>query len=1812
MKKSTKLLTLLLALLLVFSLVIMAACTPPDESENGTTDDETETVTDTAAIANGSFAAATGPTASYVKNNVTGWTISSGGSLSTGSSNVKTGVVDLFGDVNNSDAKEKFNARKGEINDEIDFPGVDPQTPMTGDKYTDTNALVISISGSTKGSIYFAASDEAAVKSGKWYKLTFSVWTHLLGKDGEELNGAAIVVRGDTSVDYFSIDTQKNWQTYEVYIEGSDFEDREISVQLWLGHGPANLGSTDSGNSNYSPYFENGVNPYLAKGTVFFDNVRLDEITKEAFTNAFNDVVNKKENSDDDKQRYDSIAVEKADGGRMTAVSMIYPDPNFTAYRAHTSSSSASTTKFFHSAKLGEPENFTFVTGKEGLSSDDKDDFPAYSTSANNDNPKGIFDYSKLYELLLDEDGNPADKGGDDTAEYDGTTYQYTDLYHKLDSEFVAPAVGDFYNVGEGGALTANTPPDVDSKDSTALLIYHPENAISGGGYLSDYDYKFEKNKYYVISVWVYIWVPKIDKPQIPRYTGMDGVTATEYDDNYDQWLEDYEYYKESPEGPPDEGDDDYDADFNEFYKFMAWLDKIEKGDTPSDAEEDKEFRDFYNDYYLTTYTEYVNGDLKDYEDYMQFVKKDDGADKDGERAYDPKATVRLSGADLKDANSSKDAIGGWDKVTLYVQGNALADRNLQLELWYGEGEWGDDTLYPGGCFFDNLTVTVYDKMPTIENANWQQISVIDADSYDEFGLNNKVWGTEPDYSIPLTTKKNVSDEAKNWYYKPVDDRSNSAYFDVKYLPYAEAAANDAIGAFSFTKAAESGSTANYETVKFDVIQYSHTDYTASTLYFIPSYTAAGDNDGTATSGLHITPNKFYRLSLWAKTANFAEGSTFTVSVFDRETDAVINSSATVADIGELKDWTEISILFRANAVTSNDIYIVIEFGEGDFFNDESHAKGTIYLSAFTYQLLEYSEYNDATTGTYVKKASLASSSSYGSVSNGNFGSISTDNYSDDEDRDEGEESIFHENGNLIGEADPDGWDVSSAQTPIEAPTVSTSTTSYISWSMPGELEALLREGMTFYIFMNDFLEDDSVADDVPVYSLTVDKDSLPIKDTDGDFDFTYGDEEDGNTLYNGEYYVRAVYTGEDGKSYVSGASSAVKISGKTGNVSEIQVPAALDTHAVRMGIINVGSYDFKKVGLTEGYNYNMYGKGSAYRSTSSKNLLMIHSAYETYAGYQSSSMTFSANSYYRISVWVKTIDDAKASVTLANTSNAYELNTDYVGYDEANNGRYEGYVNINTGNEWKRFDFYVATGMNSARAEIELFLGNKYANNTRELLPGGTVTVGEKDQSYEAVSVSYGLSSGTVFFDDVYMTSIEEEEYNKLVYGFGNLDDADAEELRDELLKKNDDDSYFYGITAEEAAAIAAMDKDALVEKLAEVREYKVSVNENTVAYSDMLVLDKTTGTGSYFSNEYVFKLIKRFTDSFDNFDERDDDEEYQGDEPASFDHHAYTGFDQGEDDAPTILYGVYDRTNDLGYDTFINRLFDNDGNTALFDINKNDLKAFLSSGADAGDSKVLMLANLGEAGGQYYRSSSSFSFSSESYYKITFEAKYLPLGEAGNTEFRFVYNSADNEYETLQITPNAITDTEYTTYSFYFHNENTSSMSAYLQFNLGSNESIGDGEREELFNNGILLVDNITIENITEIDADAEGVPAEYTQYINGELTGAVTGGYVNELVETDEEEPEEEDPEDDGDKKIDPQVWLIVSSVVIGAIIIAVVIVLTYRKLKDKIKKKLQKPKVASKVPTDLEERVKKNDLNRKLEDKKKDIDADEYKD
>lgn len=1745
MKKSKKLLTLLLAALLVFSMLIMVACDPPgEEGGSGTNDKEDSAVSDGALISNGTFANATGTSTAYIKTNVTGWALSSSdGSWSSSAHGLECGVVDL--------SEKVYSENKSNINATLGNPGVAPNTPRdASSKYTDTNALVISMSeAEDAGSIFFSASTDPTVKKGKYYKLSVDVWTHILDADGNEYSGAAIVVRGDAFVEYLSIDTDQAWQTYEVYIEGSDFEDRKISIELWLGHGPDQMGSS----SNQNPYYPDTVNPYLAKGTVFFDNVILEELSVEngfcaEYEKAFDDIkaaYNASDVSDEYDQRYEGLASNIITGetfsGKMTVISFVYPDPNFTAYREYdASTTSTSYTRVFDTTKVGDALNYTWVLGKKDLK--DSDEFPVYGTISNSylsysTDPRGIFDLSKLYTFETDS------KTGDYVHD-DSGSLKPVDMFHKLSTSFVAPDAEDFYDLktGEFKALPGS------SADSEALLIYHINNAVSGAGYTSDYEFLIEAKQYYVVSVWVYIWVPEIDEPQPPE------------DDNYPE-LKDYSDI---------EGGMTAEERYEEAKRlYDEWIDKYNNGDKPLEEGEsgyDAEYKEFYEKYHAyRTSSDYVNWEEK-YDLWEKYCEYLPGNSKAEDPDTAPKATLRLSGADVDDVYGGVQ--GEWKELKMYVQGNALADRKMQLELWYGEGEWGADTLYPGGCFFDNLTIRKATP-DEIASETFQEISVIESGDYEGFGLT----AAQTEDYVALDT-----DDTKQWYYAKADDRSSDELVSIGTLSYAFANGSAASEDPALSGVAPMGAF-SVGGSEFNVVMVRHNDYTASTLYFKPAAPAEGSDE---KAFLTLQPNHFYRLSMWVKTVGLTD-STFGISVYDAATDAAVNSSASVSGIGQLDDWTELSVLFMAGAVDSNELYIVVTFGSGDIFTPENHAKGTIYLTAFTFGEVTYTEYNDASTGTYTKKASLSSSSSYGSVTNGNFSGISTDNFDDDV-----YEELFDKDGNLKGVADPGTWTESTPVSPLTAPTV-TETSGDLTWKG-------VNPGVTtgYYVFMNDFVDGNETRDGVVVAYIAADS---VTEDDKGELNYTYD-----IPVAKKDFYVRAVAV-IDGKIYISPAStarSAETVDVTSGSGSNTQPGKYTDDvtpvfDSFKSGIVNYKNYMEKGVKVIENiYSEDVATVNHHYRSTASENLLMISSGYETYAGYQSASTSFSANSYYRVSVWVKTVGNALASVTLQNTANALSINTGYFGYDEENNGRYEGYVNISTGGVWKRFDLYVSTGMSSVSAKIELYLGNKYAENTRVLGSGE-----------DTVEVSYGLSSGTVYFDDVYMTSIDESTYNMLVYGVKDPDSLDKDALRTEL--------ETYGIVYSDEDFNTMTEAELKVELLS-AREYRLSKDEaaGTVSYEDMFRLSDRAETGSFFDNEYIFKLIVRRTDSFDNFDERDEDEIYQGNDPASFDHYNSSSAETGDDDEPTSLNGVYDRNAHFGDSSFVDYLlagsaFDESGWTT------DTLKAFLQGGADANDRMVLMMANIAAPSGQYFQSSSSFSFSSESYYKITFQAKYLALGDAKNSEFRFVYDNSNGYWQSLPL--EATTGNEYETYTFYFHNASASSVSAYLYFNLGSNDALGDADRFQNFVSGIALIDNLTIEKMDEA-ADGEA-PAEYAEYmarVEAGTTLKTEAGYVKEAEPEEPEDPDDGDKDGDGENgKVNPQVWLIVSSVLIGVIIIAVIIVLTYRKLKDKVKKKLKKTKVESKVPTDLEERAKKKEFNRKLEAKKKDIDdLDDYND
>lgn len=1595
MKHSKKLLIFLLTVMLLIATVMsVVACTPPaDDTDDGTKGDSTSTVTESLLIANGKFANTSG--SAYVKS-ATSWTLTSG-VWSKSATGLVTGAIDL--------SAESFDNNKGTINSDLSAPGIAPSTPKDQDgAYKDTNALVISMSGSeSNGSAYFY-SGKGSIKKGSYYKLTVDVWTDLIldaTKDNSK-RGAAIVVSESTSAsgaivaETLSINTESQWQTYTWYIEGDKTQAKDIYVQLWLGYGPSKyrLGSDSSSDIE---------SPYIVKGTAMFDNVVLEKIEstdyEQALVNQYNDMTDATETAV-------VPAMQKVLGVNHNGTAVVSFDVKNRNFVYGSGISASSVSKLIETAKQSGATGYTVITGKEDL--EDDSEFPSYSATSD---PVGIFDLTKLYYTK--------------TATAEGATDDnYADSYNRVYAGFHAPEHGSLGVTYADGAYAFSSP--ANALESNAMLIYHSNYAISGAGVKSTSDIVIEKNAYYAISAWVYIWIPQIDRAS---YTG---------------------------EEPTDSTAADYQTKLDAYNKKNAEVDAYEA---------------FYS-------------------------------------AKDVYATLRLSGAttDTKPEVKTDGTYGTWQKVTLKVKGNELADRNVKLEMWYGEGEWGSDTLYPGGCIFDNISVEKFategDLNAVYSAGDISSWDSVDASAYNGFGL----VGATSDFTALS------SDATSGWTYALVDNKTHVDMTADDSNLYAGIVSGNtdwtAVNTPALNGITKPGDYKIGSDV-FDYVMLNHAQYTASKLTFKP----------TDTTTLHTDINKFYRLSMWVTTQGLKSGSTFKISVYDKETDALINSSATQSSLA-FTDWTEVSFVFRANGKEAGSMYIVVEFGSGDIYTPASHAKGALFITALTWTSIDYTEYKNA-SGDYLKSINLASTSSTdSSITNSDFANVSDDNFDIDEDDDK----VFDDNGKMTGIAKPTGWTASSVAYALAAPSVTVSNNK-LTW------KGVADEVTHYYIYTDKVVIDAATGK-------TGSKKLVKIIAVD---DSNYFDEDAESHVKTfkyspkttNSYYVRAVVKGTE--LYVSDLSSSKKVS--TPNSTETEnyikddsVDVALES--VKSGIIDTTNY----AGASNLYDSTT--EGLSYTSPASPNVLTITSDYLTYVGYtNSSSASLSANSYYRLSVWVKTVGDAKASVTIKNSSKILKVtNTD------ADQGEYVGYTGINTGDEWVRYDIYIVTNMTSGTLTLELYLGNKYANATTGITSDDGAT-----------KVCSGLSKGTVYFDDVMLTKLTDEEaYNKLV------------------------------IEGEEG--------------------------------NKLNLKDRSDVTGSFYNNAYYFKTIDYHTDSFDSFTKNDKDdnaaEKLLGGTAGAYSHDTHTPVyntegDILDNDHPNHVYGVYNR-NDISAELVDHMLDDSYASTAghaLADAYKSDkagFENFLKAGEE-GNNNYLMMANITRPSAQYYKSS-SMTMSATSYYKITFKARLRTPTAGKNAEFRFIYNSSANEWESIAIAPSE----DMVEYTFYYANEKTSSVTAYLGFYLGTYDAKGEGEKVQNYMAGVLIIDDVSVVKMEEADFTADKTATESNT--------ALAGKYASYVSATETDTPVEDDTTDDDteeeEKSINAQVWLILSSVVIGVILIAVIVVLLYRKLKGKVDKKLRKVKVESKMPADLE--AKKATNKEKGKDRKKDISSSDYDD
>ena len=259
-KKKFTVLALLMIVVLTLSSCLLFACNP-DSSSDGDDDAKIE-ATEGLLINNGDFKVVDTSVKTYPRA-VTGWTGAKMYSNSSFRDDVTAGVISMN--------KNSYNANKSKWKDDNDeiWQKLNANGRYDGDADKIKNALMIympkegkdadgnKINGPTA---YGYTSTSFTLDKGAYYKLTVDVLTHDIGGENEEERGARIYLSSNTYAEFSGIDTKGEWKTYEIYIETSPASTTSLTVMLGLG--------------KYNSYFTKG----LTSGYAFFDNINLEKI----------------------------------------------------------------------------------------------------------------------------------------------------------------------------------------------------------------------------------------------------------------------------------------------------------------------------------------------------------------------------------------------------------------------------------------------------------------------------------------------------------------------------------------------------------------------------------------------------------------------------------------------------------------------------------------------------------------------------------------------------------------------------------------------------------------------------------------------------------------------------------------------------------------------------------------------------------------------------------------------------------------------------------------------------------------------------------------------------------------------------------------------------------------------------------------------------------------------------------------------------------------------------------------------------------------------------------------------------------------------------------------------------------------------------------------------------------------------------------------------------------------------------------------------------------------------------------------------
>lgn len=258
-KKKFVVLALLMIAIIALSSCMLVACND-DSTDTNDTPVKIE-ATEGLLISNGDFKVIDTAATAYPRT-ITSWTGAKMYSSGNFRDDVIAGAISLDKALYDAN-KSKWADDNNEIYNKLIAGG------RYGDEDEIKNALMIYMpeeSTNEKGdkihgaTAYGYTSTTFTLAKGSYYKLSVDVLTHNIGGDNEFDRGARIYVSSNTYVEFSGIDTHGEWKTYEMYIENTPASSTSLTVMLGLG--------------KYNSAFTTG----LTTGYAFFDNLTLEKI----------------------------------------------------------------------------------------------------------------------------------------------------------------------------------------------------------------------------------------------------------------------------------------------------------------------------------------------------------------------------------------------------------------------------------------------------------------------------------------------------------------------------------------------------------------------------------------------------------------------------------------------------------------------------------------------------------------------------------------------------------------------------------------------------------------------------------------------------------------------------------------------------------------------------------------------------------------------------------------------------------------------------------------------------------------------------------------------------------------------------------------------------------------------------------------------------------------------------------------------------------------------------------------------------------------------------------------------------------------------------------------------------------------------------------------------------------------------------------------------------------------------------------------------------------------------------------------------